>query len=102
MAEVSQGVQQLLTPVIADTTASIASLHDAQTQLSAELAQLQSKLEEYVKASEGHDLRPSLAILKETSRRLKTVNETIRLMEVRLLGVKKELIMKRGRNSTTR
>lgn len=87
-----EGVQSLLTAPIANTTSSLSSLYDSQRALSLELDHLTAQLTAYTSASDVVDLKPVLTKLHDAGKKLTSINETLKLVEIRLFTVKKELI----------
>lgn len=94
MFGIKEGVQSLLTAPVANTTSSLSSLYDSQRSLSLELERLSTQLANYTSDSDVVDLRPVLAKLHEAGKKLGTINDTLKVIEIRLYAVKKELIQK--------
>lgn len=90
----NEGIQSLLTGPIVDSTSALSSLHASQVSLSLQLDQLSNTLAQYKAESEPFDMAPTLRKLKETRRRLEKVRDMTKVIEGRLLGVKKEIIQK--------
>lgn len=92
--DLSQGLQAIITPHVADTTLSLSSLQESQSLLAAELERLANRLQQYSEESKVTDLKPVLAKTQEMTKRLTHVSDVLRAVEVRLLAVKKEVLIR--------
>lgn len=97
----NQGVQALLTRPIVDSTSALSSLYSSQVALSEQLELLTANLVQYDSESVPLDMTPTLRRLKDTKARLEKVRDTVKVIEARLLGVRKEIIQK-GVNTRSR